>query len=124
MRRTKFPFLLGVLALAAVLFGLQSTVVALQEPATPSSAQQPQTQQDQPAAPPSTMSQAAATETFTGKIAKAGGKFVLQDNATKMTYSLDDQSQAKKFDGQNVKVTGTLDAQTNTIRVSAIEPES
>jgi len=124
MRRTKFPFLFGVLALAAVLFGLQSTVVALQEPATPSSAQQPQTQQDQPAAPPSTMSQAAATETFTGKIAKAGGKFVLQDNATKMTYSLDDQSQAKKFDGQNVKVTGTLDAQTNTIRVSAIEPES
>ena len=123
MRRTKFPFVFGVLALAAVLFSLQSTVVALQEPARPSSAQQPQTQQD-PAAPPSTMRQAANTETFTGKIANAGGKFVLRDNATKMTYALDDQSQAKKFDGQNVKVTGTLDAQTNTIRVSAIEPES
>jgi hypothetical protein len=47
---------------------------------------------------------------------------VLKDNATKMTYSLDDQTQAKKFEGQSVKVTGTLNAQTNVIHVSLIEP--
>lgn len=121
MRKLKLPILFSVLALALA-FALQSTVAALQDPASPSS-QQPQAQQD-PAAPPSTMSQAADTQVFTGKIAKAGGKYVLKDNATKMTYSLDDQSQAKKFEGQNVKVTGMLDAQSNTIHVSVIEPGS
>jgi hypothetical protein len=120
--KSKLPILFSLLAPMMVLFAFQSTVVALQEPASPSS-QQPQTQQD-PAAPPSTMSQAADTQVFSGKIAKAGGKYVLKDNATKMTYSLDDQSQAKKFEGQNVKVTGMLDAQSNMIHVSVIEPGS
>jgi hypothetical protein len=87
------------------------------------SSQQPQAQPD-PAAPPSAMSQAADTQVFSGKITKAAGKYVLKDNATKMTYSLDDQSQAKKFEGQNVKVTGMLDAQSNIIHVSVIEPGS
>ena len=119
MRKLNLPILFSVLALAAV-FALQSTVVALQEPANPST-QQPQTRQD-PAAQPGTMSHDADTQVFSGKIAKAGGKYVLKDNATKMTYSLDDQSQAKKFEGQNVKVTGMLDGQSNTIHVSLIEP--
>jgi hypothetical protein len=105
-----------------MVFVLQSTVVALQEPANPST-QQPQAQtQEDPASQSSTMSQAAETQVFSGKIAKAGGKYVLKDNATKMTYSLDDQSQAKKFEGHNVKVTGMLDAQSNIIHVSVIEP--
>lgn len=68
--------------------------------------------------------QSADQQTFMGKIAKSGGRYVLKDNTHKMTYSLDDQSQAKNFEGKNVKVTGMLDTQTNTIRVSAIEPES
>jgi hypothetical protein len=121
MMRSKLPILFSVLVLAMIC-ALQSTVVALQEPANPPQ-QQPQTQQD-PAAPPSEMNQAADTQVFSGKIAKAAGKYVLKDNATKMTYSLDDQSQAKKFEGQNVKVTGMLDAQSNTIHVSLIEPGS
>jgi hypothetical protein len=105
----------------AVVFSLQSTVVALQEPANPST-QQPQAQTQEDPASQSSTSQAAETQVFSGKIAKAGGKYVLKDNATKMTYSLDDQSQAKKFEGQNVKVTGMLDAQSNIIHVSVIEP--
>jgi hypothetical protein len=35
---------------------------------------------------------------------------------------LDDQEKAKQFDGQNVKVTGTLDVATFTIHVSDIQP--
>ena len=119
MRNLKLPMLFGVLALAAI-FALQSTGVA-QEPANPQS--QPSTQQD-PAAQSNTMSEGAETQVFSGKVAKAGGKYVLKDSATKMTYSLDDQSQAKKFEGQSVKVTGMLDAQSNTIHVSLIEPGS
>ena len=120
MRNLKLPMLFSVLALAAI-FALQSTGVALQEPANPPT--QPSTQQD-PAAQSNTMSEGAETQVFSGKIAKAGGKYVLKDSATKMTYSLDDQSQAKKFEGQSVKVTGMLDAQSNTIHVSLIEPGS
>ena len=120
MRSLKFPMLFSVLALGAI-FALQSTGVALQEPKNPPA--QPSTQQD-PAAQSNTMSEGAETQVFTGKIAKAGGKYVLKDSATKMTYSLDDQSQAKKFEGQSVKVTGMLDAQSNTIHVSLIEPGS
>ena len=123
MRNMKLPVLFGIFALSAV-FALQTRVVALQEPANPPT-QKPQTQgQDEPAAQSSTMSQGAETQVFSGKIAKAGGKYVLKDNATKMTYSLDDQTQAKKFEGQSVKVTGMLDAQSNTIHVSLIEPGS
>jgi len=114
--------LLSVLLLAVG--ALQSTASALQEPANPPTQQsQPSTRQD-PADQSSTMSQGAETQVFSGKIAKAGSKYVLKDSATKMTYLLDDQSQAKKFDGQNVKVTGMLDAQSNTIHVSVIEPGS
>ena len=122
MKRLHLPILLSVLLLT--IFTLSSTLLALQEPANPPTQQsQPSTQHD-PADPSSTMSQGAETQVFSGKIAKAGSKYVLKDNATKMTYSLDDQSQAKKFEGQNVKVTGMLDAPSNTIHVSVIEPGS
>lgn len=61
----------------------------------------------------------AQAQTFTGQISQSNGKYVL--NAGEVTYSLDDQTQAKQYDGKQVKVTGTLDAQTNTIRVQKIE---
>jgi uncharacterized protein YdeI (BOF family) len=118
MRKLKLV-LFSVLVLS-VAFALPSSGVAFQEPASPPTQQ---SQQD-PAAQTSTMSEGAETQVFSGKIAKAGGKYVLKDSATKMTYSLDDQSQAKKFEGQNVKVTGMLDAPSNTIHVSVIEPGS
>jgi Protein of unknown function (DUF5818) len=120
MRKLRFSLLLGLLAIA--LFALQPAVVALQGPATssPSASQQPD-----PAASPSTMqSQSSDQQTFMGKIAKSGGKYVLKDSTHKMTYSLDDQDKAKDFEGKSVKVTGMLDTQTNTIRVAAIEPGS
>jgi hypothetical protein len=62
-----------------------------------------------------------ALETFTGTLKKTGDKFVLSDDSTKSSYQLDDQESASKFDGKKVKVTGTLDAANNLIRVQSIE---
>ena len=121
MSRAKFPLLFTALALAIAMFALQSTVVALQDPASSPSAQQ---ERDPAAAPSTAMPQASDTQTFTGKIAKAGGKYVLKDMTNKMTYLLDDQEKAKEFEGKSVKVTGMLDTRSNTIRVAAIEPGS
>jgi hypothetical protein len=60
-------------------------------------------------------------ETFTGTIAKKGDQFVLTDDSSKMSYSLDDQETAEKFSGKKVRVKGILDAVNNTIRIQAIE---
>jgi len=61
---------------------------------------------------------------FKGKILKSGGKFVLEESSNGGnygTYLLDDQATAKKYEGQRVVVTGTLDATHNTIHVRKIE---
>jgi uncharacterized protein YdeI (BOF family) len=60
-------------------------------------------------------------QTFTGMITKTGDQFVFSDEATNSSYQLDDQKTASKFAGKKVKVTGTLDASNNTIRVQSIE---
>jgi hypothetical protein len=52
-------------------------------------------------------------------VSERGGRFVLQ-NKTKI-YKLDKQDIGKKFAGNKVRVTGTLDAKTNTIHVMSIE---
>jgi hypothetical protein len=46
--------------------------------------------------------------------------FVLYDGKT--VYALSDQRTAAKFAGRKVTVTGTLNAKTSRIQVSAIEP--
>jgi hypothetical protein len=60
-------------------------------------------------------------ETFTGTIAKKGDQFVLTDDSSKFSYSLDDQQTAEKFAGKKVRVKGILDAVNNTIRIETIE---
>ena len=71
----------------------------------------------------STVSETAAqgqkAEIFTGTIAKQGDAYVLKSGST--TYNLDDQAKAASFEGKRVKVQGTLDPATNTIRVQQIE---
>ena len=70
------------------------------------------------------------SETFVGTIGQSKGTLVLKtgyatkDPNTKTTYKLDDQEKAKPYVGKNVKITGTLDASTNTIHVSDIAPAS
>ena len=60
-------------------------------------------------------------KTFTGTIAKKGDQFILTDDSSKSSYSLDDQQTAEKFAGKKVRVKGILDSVNNTIRIETIE---
>ncbi len=60
-------------------------------------------------------------QTFTGRIAKSGDKFVLQDDGSQAAYELDDQQRASQYEGKKVKVTGTLDQTKSMIHVRSIE---
>jgi len=62
----------------------------------------------------------AQTQSFTGKIVKDGGKYVLKV-ASKSTFQLDEQGGVKQYEGQEVRVIGNLDKDSNTIRVVKIE---
>lgn len=50
-----------------------------------------------------------------------GGNLVLISR--KHVYHLDDQSLAKKFVGQKVKISGTLDSKTDTIHIDKMEAD-
>jgi hypothetical protein len=82
---------------------------------TPSSSQ---TSQQSEQAPP--QAQSPAAQTFTGTIVKDGDKYILQAAGTNV-YQLDDQERAKQYEGQQVKIAGTLDASGNRLHVSSIE---
>jgi lipopolysaccharide export system protein LptA len=56
-----------------------------------------------------------------GTIVKEKGQLVLKDTAANVSYQLDDQKKAKQFEGKQVKVTGKLDMNSNTIHVENIE---
>jgi Protein of unknown function (DUF5818) len=86
----------------------------------PDPQQQPQTQTQSTETSAGSQS---AEQSFQGKISESQGGYVLKDS-TGTTYQLDDQKKAKDFSGQSVKVTGTLDSSSNTIRVSSISPAS
>lgn len=104
-----FPVLMVVFALCLV-----TQVSSAQAPAQ-SETLQPQTVQDDS---PKSQTEAKA---FTGKIVEQDEKLVLSDADGKTIYQLDDQQKAKEFVDKEVKVTGVLDPETNTIRVSSIE---
>jgi Protein of unknown function (DUF5818) len=62
-------------------------------------------------------------ETFSGTVWQNGGKFVLRDELHKVWYQLDDQRWAARFEGKEVRVTGTLDAARKAIHVQDIEED-
>jgi hypothetical protein len=103
----------------AVVFALAMLPAAFAQ-STSSPSQDPSMQQ--PSSSPSSAGSSDAARSFVGSIAKTGGKYVLHTGGT--DYQLDDQSQAKKFEGKDVKVTGQLDASSNTIKVQSIDPAS
>ena len=109
----------------------QSTTAPSQDPtAQPSASPSQQTpSQTNPSTSTSPSNDPSASATpsdsqrsFVGSIMKNSGKYVLHTSGA--DYQLDDQSTAKKFEGKDVKVTGQLDASSNTIRVQAIDPAS
>ena len=63
-------------------------------------------------------------QTFSGNIVKENGDFVLKDPVTKVSYKLSDPAKAKAYLGKQVKVTGKLETNSNTIQVDTIEPRS
>src|SRR6185436_9836188 len=76
----------------------------------------PETQPDsQPVAAPDADAN-ASVHTVTGAISKDGDSYVLKVSDT-TSYKLDDQDKAKQFEGKRVAVFGTLDPNTNLIRV-------
>jgi hypothetical protein len=111
---------LALLVLLA--FGL--TALAQETPQQP---QQPQQQPTSPASPTSQQPGAQAqpgsqqSQSFSGTISKSGDNYVLQDEATKTSYTLDNSEQAKQYVGKPVRVSGTLDPSTNMIHVDKIE---
>jgi hypothetical protein len=77
--------------------------------------------QDQRAKEPANpQNQQTPTQSFTGKIVKDAGKYVLKV-ASNTTYQLDGQDDLKQYENQEVKIIGTLDTNSNTIRVVKIE---
>jgi len=80
------------------------------EPQTERSAQ---TAQDPPQQQP-------AAQTLSGTILKDGSRYVLKVSSSS-TYELDDQDRAKRYEGEQVKVSGTLDASGNSFHIISIE---
>jgi hypothetical protein len=84
----------------------------------------PQAQQNEAQMPASGEATTRDAKTFTGRIVKEDGQIVLKDPVTKVSYKLDDPAKAKQYMGKQVKATGKLDLNTNTIQLDRIEPLS
>lgn len=120
--------LTGYLAASALLCGVTAVTPLVAQDTTQ---QSPSATQQSPAAAPTAQADPQAqgqmqqaTKVFTGKITKDGDRLVLKDASTNMTYQLDDQAKAKKYEGKDVKVNGSFDANSNTIHVDSIEAAS
>jgi hypothetical protein len=64
--------------------------------------------------------QPPAAQTFTGTIVKDGSTYVLRVSGESV-YHLDDQERAKQYEGKQVKIAGTLDANGNSLHITSIE---
>jgi hypothetical protein len=84
----------------------------------------PQAQQNEAQMPASGEATTRDAKTFTGRIVKEDGQIVLKDPVTKVTYKLDDAAKARQYLGKQVKATGKLDMNTNTIQIEHLEPIS
>ena len=100
-------------------------------PSTPPSSDMPSSKQSTPTSQQPQTPNAAETQpsqdqpktdvTITGKVVKSKGSLVIHDEASNSMYKVDNEDQLKQYMGKNVKVTGTLDAQTKTIHISNVE---
>jgi uncharacterized protein YdeI (BOF family) len=58
---------------------------------------------------------------LTGKITVQQGHYVFQDNSTNVTLRVSNPSKVKKYNGDRVKVKGTINQTAQTIHVSKIK---
>lgn len=118
MKGKKLTYILSTL-LAVALLPLAAAAVP-QGPA-PHSHTAVTLQSQSQSQPPAQGQEQEQSKTFTGKVTKSNGRYVLEDQTMNSAYYLDDTKSAQKYEGKNVKVTGTLDASNNTIHVQKIE---
>ena len=87
-----------------------------EQPSQPPAPQDPSNAQ-QPSQPPAGLQGENQRQTvmLTGQIQQQNGEYVLSDSG--VNYRLDPQGKVKRFDGQKVKVTGTLETATNLVHV-------
>jgi uncharacterized protein YdeI (BOF family) len=97
----------------------QDNTQATPQQATPAATQQPQQNQAQMPSSGDTTTQEA--NAFAGRIVKENGDLVLKDPVSNVSYKLSDPAKAQPFVGKQVKVTGKLDVNSNTIAVEKIE---
>lgn len=107
-------------------FGIMATL-ALGAALLPSSFAQeqstPPSQQDQGMSQSQPDQDSAQTPTaYMGTVMKSGSKYVLKTDAGML--QLDDQAKAKKFNGKQVTVNGTVDKSTGMLHVTDIAPAS
>ena len=121
MKRNPYLRATPAVILAATLCAFTPSSIAQSGQEAPPAAQQPDQQ------PPSQQQpEQQQTKTFEGKILKMkDGKFALVTGQTPQGqmagHFLDDQDTASKYEGKQVKVTGTLEEASNTIHVTSIE---
>jgi hypothetical protein len=77
-------------------------------------------QPDQQAANQPAQHEQPAAPTFMGTIIKNGARYVLKVSSNN-AYQLDDQHRAEQYEGKQVKITGTPDADGKSIHIMGIE---
>jgi len=92
----------------------------LPPPERPVQHSDPQPDQQPPPAVNPPAQQPPAAQTFTGTIVRDGVRYVLKVSSTTV-YQLDDQERAKRYEGKQVKIVGTLDATGNSLHITSIE---
>jgi hypothetical protein len=117
--------LLGAVAIL-IGFALTSSAQSAQQDESRSTAalQQQESAQQQNAQVPADEPQTQDAHSFTGRVVRENGKLILKDPITKVSYQFDDQSKVRQYIGKQVKVTGKLDLNSNTIHIENIEPLS
>jgi len=129
---------MGVFATIALTIALASISLAQTAPAQPQDPTAQQPASPAPASPASPRakrppdegqkpsegeSSAPAPDTkirpFMGTVVHENGGYFLR--AGDLEYKLDDQTEARRYEGRSVKVTGSLERQSNTIHVQKIE---
>jgi uncharacterized protein YdeI (BOF family) len=116
-KRTQTLWMLGALSLAmgaATLHAQQSD--QSQTPSTPPSQQQQQPPSGQNGSDAQSAQPSDDSQTFSGTIVKSGDKYVLQDASGK-NFDIDRQDGLKQYEGKQVRVKGTLDADGKTIHM-------
>ena len=121
-----FAAIVLTMALASISFAQTApaqpqdpTAQAPSSPASPSAKRPPDEAQKPSEGESSAPTPSIKIRPFMGTVVHENGGYFLR--AGDLEYKLDDQSAARRYEGRSVKVTGSLEKQSNTIHVQKIE---